>query len=628
MSTLETVEWDSCLVDPHRDPELERKARRALGAVPHALRYLAACPWLVDSFIRTVTTPFQLVHVDAELHDLIWLAVSQDNSCRYCYASQRAMMRILGFPSDRIRRLEESFFSAELDPRERLAIEFSKRISRANPMPAKADAQELLDAGYSWDAVKEVAYAATHTVAANRIATLPAIPPGPVEQMPDRWAIRLARPILAWMIRRHQPRRLEIEPSEPSDADPFSHLVRALGELPVARGLHVSLCESWASPLLSRRAKAFVFAVVARGLGCSLCEREACRLLGEQGLECETIEQVISHLASPALDPVEAEIVPFARETIWCRPLEIQRRGRRLLSKLSAAQFLARGRRGHREHGLPSQRRHRSKLMDPAWVAAALAACLAAALLRLALRARREASRLRARLESASQDLQRLQVAFSLFAPEDVVDRIASSGVPTRGERKEVTALFVDLVGFTALSEAVEPSTLVRILNGYFQLTSRAIIEHRGHVSTFIGDGVLALFGAHQPNPWQGDDAVHAALAMREALARYNQELAAEGLPELSVGVGIHRGVGVAGVVGSDHLKEFAVVGSVVNLASRVQQLTRAHDVDVLVTEDVQKTLDSRFDLRRLPPSELKGVAEPVVTFAVRGFAAQERPAS
>ncbi len=265
--------------------------------------------------------------------------------------------------------------------------------------------------------------------------------------------------------------------------------------------------------------------------------------------------------------------------------------------------------------------------MSPAWAVAVVAVALTAVLLQLLLRARRQAARLRAQLESASEDLQRLQVAFSLFAPEDVVDRIASSGVPTSGERKEVTALFADLVGFTALSEAVEPSTLVRILNGYFQLTSRAITEHRGHVSTFIGDGVLALFGAHQPNPWQADDAVHAALAMRKALERYNQELEAEGLPKLSVGVGIHRGVGVAGVVGSDHLKEFAVVGRVVNLAARVQQLTRTHQVDVLVTQDVQKTLDPRFVLSPLPATKVKGIAEPVVTFAVQGFAARESPA-
>jgi alkylhydroperoxidase family enzyme len=207
-------------------------------------------------------------------------------------------------------------------------------------MPVKADAQPLLDAGYPWDAVKEVAYVASYTVGGNRIATLPAVPPGPVEQMPDRWAIRLARPLLAWMMRRHQPRRLETAPPEPGDADPFSYVVRALGELPIASLLHASIGEAWVSPLLPRRAKALVFAVVARGLGCPLCEREAQRLLAEQGLEREEIDQVLAHLASPALDPVEAEIVPFARETIWCRPAEIQRRGRQLLEKLSAAQFL------------------------------------------------------------------------------------------------------------------------------------------------------------------------------------------------------------------------------------------------------------------------------------------------
>jgi alkylhydroperoxidase family enzyme len=340
MSTLEAVEWDACLVDPRRDPELEKRARRALGSVPHAIRYYAACPWLAGSYIAARLIPFQLVHISPELHDLIWLAVSQDNSCRYCYATQRAMMRIQGFPSDRIRRLEESFFSVELGPREQLAIGFSKRISRANPMPAKADAQPLLDAGYSWDAVKEIAFVASYTVAGNRISTLPAIPPEPMEQMPDRWMVRLARPFLAWMMRRHRPQRLAIASPEPSDADPFSYLVRALGQLPIAWGLHASIGEAWASPLLPLRAKAFVFAVVARGLGCPLCQREAYRLLAEQRLERDEIDRVLCHLASPALDPVEAEIVPFARETIWCRPAEIQQRGRQLLKHLSEAQFL------------------------------------------------------------------------------------------------------------------------------------------------------------------------------------------------------------------------------------------------------------------------------------------------
>jgi adenylate cyclase len=124
-----------------------------------------------------------------------------------------------------------------------------------------------------------------------------------------------------------------------------------------------------------------------------------------------------------------------------------------------------------------------------------------------------------------------------------------------------------------------------------------------------------------EPNPWQSNDATHAALAMRAALADYNSELASEGLPRLALGVGIHRGVGVAGLVGSQDLVQFTVVGSVVNVAARVQDLTRAHGVDILATEPVHATLDPRFALRALPPASLRGIAEPVEIWAVHGYA-------
>ena len=135
---------------------------------------------------------------------------------------------------------------------------------------------------------------------------------------------------------------------------------------------------------------------------------------------------------------------------------------------------------------------------------------------------RRERLRLRARLEDATTNLERLQHAFAHFAPGQLVDRIITGGVENIGEKREVTALFADLVGYTPLAERTEPSELVELLNGYYAQMSAAIEDHRGHVSTFLGDGMLALFGALEPNPWQGDDAVHAALAMRERLAVYN----------------------------------------------------------------------------------------------------------
>jgi adenylate cyclase len=139
-------------------------------------------------------------------------------------------------------------------------------------------------------------------------------------------------------------------------------------------------------------------------------------------------------------------------------------------------------------------------------------------------------------------------------------------------------------------------------------------------VSKFIGDGILALFGALDANPWQTDDAVHAALAMRAALADYNAALGAEGLPPMGLGVGIHRGTVVAGVIGSPELVEYGVIGGVVNLASRVQDLTRTHGVDILITQAVRSVLDRRFRLRPMPPSEVKGIAGTLPTFAVEAF--------
>jgi adenylate cyclase len=230
------------------------------------------------------------------------------------------------------------------------------------------------------------------------------------------------------------------------------------------------------------------------------------------------------------------------------------------------------------------------------------------------------ARRLRLRLESAAAELQSLQMSFGRFAPAPVIERVIAHGVDSRGEKKEVTVLFADLVGFTPLAESVEPTVLVRILNGYFERMSRAIVDNRGHVSTFIGDGILALFGALEPNPWQANDAARAALAMQRELAEYGEELSAAHLPRLRIGIGLHRGSGVVGLVGSRELVQFAFVGRVVNVAARVQALTREAGTPLLVTEEVRTALDPRFRLRELPPAHVKGVERPLVIFALEGI--------
>ena len=255
---------------------------------------------------------------------------------------------------------------------------------------------------------------------------------------------------------------------------------------------------------------------------------------------------------------------------------------------------------------------------------AALCAALVA-LAVLAWRTRRTVAGLERRLAGAHEELERLQQAFSRFAPAEVVEDIIADGLSARSEKKEITVLFADLKGFTELGEGLAPAELVTILNGYLERMSRTVVEHRGHVSKFLGDGILALFGALEANPWQTNDAVHAALAMRRALADYNATLVAAGRPALEMGVGVHRGPVVSGLIGSEGLTGYDVIGRTVNVASRVERLTRTHGVDILVTDATRAALDGRFRLRAMPAVAVKGIAGALATFAVEGFDADGR---
>ena len=251
--------------------------------------------------------------------------------------------------------------------------------------------------------------------------------------------------------------------------------------------------------------------------------------------------------------------------------------------------------------------------------ALALGVLAVAALGGVGLRQRARIRALESRLDVAARDLQQLQQSCARFAPATVVDRMLTDGAQTVAERKEITALFADVVAYTSLAERLEPAVLARVLNGYYQRMSDAIAQHSGHVSTFIGDGILAYFGAFEPNPWQSDDAVRAALAMRQALAAYNADLAREGLPPLAIGIGVHRGVVLAGLVGTRDRMEYACIGRTVNVAARVQALTRTHDTDILLTEAVRERLDPAFELAARPASPIKGIADPIVTFSLAG---------
>lgn len=262
------------------------------------------------------------------------------------------------------------------------------------------------------------------------------------------------------------------------------------------------------------------------------------------------------------------------------------------------------------------------------WLVGLLGAALAA-LGALLVRERRRAAQVERLLAGTEGRLEQLQHQFERFVPADVVERLTSGGGKYTTQRRRVTMLFADLRGFTALCDRLDPAVTVGILNGYFQRMNEVIGRHHGHINELVGDGLLALFGALEPNPWQGRDSVLAALEMRAELARYNAELGERGLPELRFGIGIHAGEVVAGVMGAGALNKYSVTGDPINVASRIEGLTTTHQVDLLVSEEVRATLDARFRLRAMPALRVKGKPEPIVTYFVEGLEADAaRPAA
>jgi class 3 adenylate cyclase len=247
-------------------------------------------------------------------------------------------------------------------------------------------------------------------------------------------------------------------------------------------------------------------------------------------------------------------------------------------------------------------------------------------------RQRQRSLSLQRQLQAAARDLEHLQNACARLAPAGVVQSLVADGIqPDAGptaERKSATALFVDLVGFTAMSDRLGPEILLRIINGYYQCVSEAVEEHRGHVGSFVGDGIVAYFGGIRPNPWQCDDAVHAALAMRASIRAYSAELVREGLPSIAIGIGIDHGPGLAGLLGSHARREYAFIGRPVNLAARLQALTRNHGVDILVSEALRAELDPSFILTPMPAAAVKGFAEPILSYAVEGRSAHMKVAA
>jgi adenylate cyclase len=208
---------------------------------------------------------------------------------------------------------------------------------------------------------------------------------------------------------------------------------------------------------------------------------------------------------------------------------------------------------------------------------------------------------------------------FSRYVAKDVFDRLMAdpSLAALGGVRRNMTVLFSDVRGFTAMSEKGSPEAVVHQLNEYFTRMVQVLFEHRGTLDKFVGDMVMALFGAPVDDPDHADHAVEAALAMSQALEELNVRWAAEGRPILDIGIGINTGDMVAGNIGSDTIMSYTVIGDAVNLGARLEPLNKDYATRVIVSEATRMALKGRYDIRPLGSVIVKGKSQPVAIFEV-----------
>jgi class 3 adenylate cyclase len=210
-----------------------------------------------------------------------------------------------------------------------------------------------------------------------------------------------------------------------------------------------------------------------------------------------------------------------------------------------------------------------------------------------------------------------LRETFGKYVSQQIRDEILAGRIALEGEPREATILFADIRDFTPWVEASDPREVVRDLNAYFTEMETAIRAHGGLVLQYIGDEIEAVFGAPVAQPRHAEQAVRAALEMRRRLAAWNAVRAAAGRPPLRNGIGIHTGTVLAGNIGSADRLSYALVGDAVNLASRLQGLTKDLQTDVVVSGTTRARLDSDLPLTPLPAVRVKGRTAEVEVYAL-----------
>jgi adenylate cyclase len=225
------------------------------------------------------------------------------------------------------------------------------------------------------------------------------------------------------------------------------------------------------------------------------------------------------------------------------------------------------------------------------------------------------------RFLAEERERERIRKAFESYVAPAVVQEMLKNPENLRlgGERREISILFSDIRGFTTMSEDLDPEALVNLLHDFLNPMSNIIINQGGTIDKYMGDAIMALFGAPLVQPDHASLACHTALEMVATLNDLNQEWAGQGRPPLRVGIGVNTGPVAVGNMGSDRLFDYTAVGDNVNLASRLEGLNKYYGTSILISETTTQALGNGFILRDVDRVRVKGKAHPAGIFELLG---------
>ncbi len=211
-----------------------------------------------------------------------------------------------------------------------------------------------------------------------------------------------------------------------------------------------------------------------------------------------------------------------------------------------------------------------------------------------------------------------IRSTFGRYVSDELVDKILSHQIPTDGERRDITVMFIDVKNFTALSEKVPPQLLIKILNTFFSFCIPIIRKYHGFIDKFIGDAIMVEFGVPIVNERHKEDALDCAIAIYRSSPKLQRQIQMLGVDwKLEFGIGINSGDAALGNIGTSQRKEYTAMGDTVNTASRIEELTRRLDKPILVGENTfNRNLKSILDRGRIV--NIRGKTTPVTIYAAR----------